>query len=352
MVNNAEKPTAASESAETPIELSENITVACAAEPGDDEIVSPIDHPDSVSRWVKRVIYGALVGVGAILPGVSGGAFCAAFGIYRPMMDFFAHPTRNFKKNIRFFLPFGIGCALGFVLLAGLVSLLLEKAGSCVVAFFVGCIIGTLPSLYKEANGKRWKPFHWILLAGSTGLTVMGLLYMEKVGNMLELIADPKSLSYLLTWLVCGAIFCLGSIVPGMSPSAIIMYADLYKPMTDGIASFNLSIVLPFLLGAALCIVLLSRLVSMLFHKAGRSMFAFIIGVVLGSTALVTIKQIWSPIMNPAAAALARDPSEVATVGEWFANSGVAVCWIAAVVAAVAGLGLVLLLAKLDPRND
>ena len=49
--------------------------------------------------WLLLVFKGMLVGTGAILPGVSGGAMCAAFGIYRPMMDFFAHPKRNFKKN-------------------------------------------------------------------------------------------------------------------------------------------------------------------------------------------------------------------------------------------------------------
>ena len=37
----------------------------------------------------KSVLYalqGAIVGVGAILPGVSGGVLCVAFGIYEPMM--------------------------------------------------------------------------------------------------------------------------------------------------------------------------------------------------------------------------------------------------------------------------
>lgn len=296
-----------------------------------DAIVSPVDLPDNPSRWIKRMVYGALVGVGAILPGVSGGAFCAAFGIYRPLMDFIAHPGKNFKKNILFFLPFLIGCGLGFVLLSGLVGWLLSLDGVApiVIAFFVGCIAGTMPSLFDEANSRQWKIFHYILLSASVGLAAWGLIAMNRVGDMQQLIADPKSLSYVITWVVCGAIFVLGFIMPGMSPSSIIMCAGLYEPMTIGIGRLDMSILLPFLLGCALCLVLLTKLVSMLFNKAGRSMFAIIIGVVIASTALVAHSSIIAPI--------AADFSVLSCVG--------------AVVAAVAGLVAVLLLAKLDPRQ-
>lgn len=297
-----------------------------------DAIVSPVDLPDNPGRWIKRMVYGALVGVGAILPGVSGGAFCAAFGIYRPLMDFIAHPTKKFKKNILFFLPFLIGCGLGFVLLAGLVGWLLglEGVAPIVIAFFVGCIAGTLPSLFAEANGRQWKPLHYFVLAAATGLAFWGLLSMNKVGDMKALIADPSSLSYLITWVVCGAIFVLGFIMPGMSPSSIIMYAGLYEPMTNGIGRLDLSILLPFLLGSALCIVLLSKLISMLFNKAGRTMFAIIIGVVIASTVLVAHSELYVP--------LAENFSVLSLVG--------------AVAAAIVGFAAVLLLARLDPRSE
>lgn len=291
-------------------------------------IISPIDLPDSTGRWIKRTIYGALVGVGAILPGVSGGAFCAAFGIYRPMMDFFAHPTKNFKKNARFFLPFLIGCALGFVLLSGLVNWLINLAAAIVTAFFIGCIAGTMPSLYKEADGKSWTARQWIIMAVSTALTVWGLLSMNKVESMQRLLDNPHSLTYIITWIVCGVIFALGSIVPGMSPSSIIMYAELYEPMTAGFASLKLNILLPFVLGVVLCIIAFSKLISWLFKKIGSDMFAFVIGIVIASTALVAWKQVILPIAGAFSWAQA----------------------IGSVTSVIAGFILVIMLAKLDPR--
>lgn len=290
--------------------------------------ISPVDQPDSVGSWIKRVAYGALVGVGAVLPGVSGGAFCAAFGIYRPMMDFFAHPAKNFKKNLKFFLPFLIGCALGFVLLSGIVARLLELSAAIVTAFFIGCIGGTMPSLYKEANGKEWKLYHWLILAASTAATIWGLVSMNKVADMEFLISNPKSFQYIVVWAVCGVIFALGAIVPGMSPSSIIMYAGLYGHMTEAIGKLQMNVLLPYLFGVVLCIVLFSKLISWLFDRAGSGMFAFVIGIVIASTVLVA----WSQVIQPIAAAFT-----------------LAQC-IGAVISAIAGFVIVILLAKLDPR--
>ena len=56
---------------------------------------------DSIFRAVK----GALIGSGFILPGISGGALAAVFGLYERLILFMANPLKNFKANVRFFMP-------------------------------------------------------------------------------------------------------------------------------------------------------------------------------------------------------------------------------------------------------
>ena len=48
-----------------------------------------------LGKWAIRLIQGMLIGGGAILPGVSGGVLCVAFGFYPAMMAVLAHPFRN-----------------------------------------------------------------------------------------------------------------------------------------------------------------------------------------------------------------------------------------------------------------
>ena len=60
-------------------------------------------RPTSAKEYTLKqapvnIIKGTAIGVGAILPGISGGVLCVVFGIYRPMMDFLSNPIKAFKK--------------------------------------------------------------------------------------------------------------------------------------------------------------------------------------------------------------------------------------------------------------
>ena len=70
------------------------------------------DHM-GVGLWLLRVIHGALIGAGAILPGISGGVLCVLFGIYRPMMALLAHPIKTFRIYYKLFIPVLLGWAVG-----------------------------------------------------------------------------------------------------------------------------------------------------------------------------------------------------------------------------------------------
>ena len=61
----------------------------------------------------------------------------------------------------------------------------------------------------------------------------------------------------------------------------------LYEPMTEGIKDLNFSILIPVAIGAILCVLLLSKLVSKLMEIAYTSIFHFILGVVIASTVII-----------------------------------------------------------------
>ena len=63
--------------------------------------------------WMLRFVKGMFIGSGFILPGVSGGALAAVFGMYERLISFLAHITKNFKENVLFFLPVGLGGVTG-----------------------------------------------------------------------------------------------------------------------------------------------------------------------------------------------------------------------------------------------
>ena len=104
--------------------------------------------------FILRIVQGALVGLGAVLPGISGGVLCVVFGIYKTIMEFLADPIHNFRTHFPKLLPVGIGGVVGFLGVANLLAFLLEKYPAPSVCVFIGLIAGMLPSLFREAGEK------------------------------------------------------------------------------------------------------------------------------------------------------------------------------------------------------
>lgn len=230
--------------------------------------------------WILRFAKGMLIGTGAILPGVSGGALAAVFGLYERMISFIAKPFKEFKKNFTFFLPVGIGGVFGIFLLSFALSFFFENAETQILWFFIGCIIGIFPTLFKQAGEKGRKPYHFVIMAATAVLSFLFLWNMQAlVGTSM-----PKNF---YTWMMAGGIFGLGLIIPGLSPSNFLVYLDMYKPMTDGIKNLDFSVIIPLGLGGVITILALSRLMDYIFKKAYGGLFHFILGVIIASTLMI-----------------------------------------------------------------
>ena len=230
--------------------------------------------------WILRAIQGALIGVGAILPGVSGGVLCVLFGIYRPMMELFSHPAGAIKKYWRLLLAVGIGWVLGFFGLAKLVELFFESSPKYMVCLFFGLIVGTLPSLYRDAGRQgRTKGSGIGLAAGFVGLTALLLTIRMSAAATIE----PN-----IWWfLFCGGVWGLSLIVPGLSSSSILIFLGLYQPMTAGIANFSPEVIIPLLIGVVLAALGLARGVNALYERKYSVVSHVVLGLVAASAVMI-----------------------------------------------------------------
>ena len=230
--------------------------------------------------WILRFVKGIFIGSGFILPGVSGGALAAVFGIYERLIAFLSNLSKGFKENVLFFLPVGLGGVFGMFLFSFVVSYMLGNAETYTLWFFIGCIVGMLPALFRQSAKKGRKPWHLALVALTCAASYALLMALESI----VAVDMPKNL---LTWLMAGGIIGLGVIVPGLSPSNLLVYMNLYKPMADGIKGLDFGVVLPLLVGVGACVVLLSKLMNYIFSKAYAVLYHCILGFVFASTLII-----------------------------------------------------------------
>ena len=226
-----------------------------------------------------RLIQGALIGTGAVLPGISGGVLMVVFGVYQPIMSLLAHPLKTFKENIKLLLPVLVGVVLGFLGIAKLLGFLLETYPNQSVCLFVGLIGGMLPSLFREAGEKGRGKSSWIALTIAFIAVLVLLLSLQ----VIQLSIEPNFVWYLF----CGFCLALSIIAPGMSFSTLLMPLGLYTPFIAGIGDLNFSVLIPAGIGALLTMALLAKAVTSLLGNHYAPMFHGIIGVVIAATLVI-----------------------------------------------------------------
>ena len=230
----------------------------------------------SLKLFLIRLFQGALIGLGAVLPGISGGVLCVVFGIYKPIMELLSNPFKALKKHARMLLPVLIGLVIGFLGVAKILGFLLNRYPDASICVFVGLILGMLPSLFRESRKKGVSGKDYIALGVAFVIVLALLLTLQFVSVTIT----PNVGWYLF----CGFCLALSIIAPGMSFSTLLMPLGLYTPFIDGIGNFDFSVLIPGGIGGLVTVILFARLVNYLLNRYYSTISHAIIGIVIAAT--------------------------------------------------------------------
>ena len=229
--------------------------------------------------FLFRVVQGAFIGLGAVLPGISGGVLSVIFGIYKPIMELLSNPFKNFKTHVPPLMPVIIGAAVGFLGIANLLAFFLNKYPDPSVCLFIGLISGMLPSLFREAREEG------VAKGSYVSLVVCMIVIFALLGglNMASVEIEANFISYLF----CGFCLALSVIAPGMSFSTLLMPLGLYTPFVDGIGHLDFQVLIPGGIGALVTVICLAKAVNALFDHFYSLAFHGIIGIVIAATVMI-----------------------------------------------------------------
>lgn len=233
--------------------------------------------PMTAGGFLFKLLQGILIGLGAVLPGISGGVLCVVFGVYAPIMALLSNPFRAFKKYALTLLPIVIGMGIGFLGVSKALGILLKAYPDASVCLFVGLIIGMLPSLFREARSKGPVEIKDYAAMAIAFVVVFSLLLLL---NEFSVRITPNFGWYLF----CGFCLALSVIAPGMSFSTLLMPLGLYTPFMEGIGNIDFSILVPGGIGALLTVILLAKGMNYLLQKHHSTVSHLIIGIIIAAT--------------------------------------------------------------------
>ena len=255
-------------------------------------------------NWIIRVVKGVVISLGFILPGVSGGVLAAIMGIYERMLRFLANFRRRFRVDFLFFIPVGIGGVLGLGLLSHPLSYAIEHWRVPVMWAFAGAILGTVPALWSTATRPQFASagqsagvgvaphrrdrVDWTWLIGTFTVAVVFLYLLPFATGTV-----PANFG---GFMLAGALIALGVLVPGLSPSNLLIILGLLQPMLQrwgreydyGIGDALVAL-LAVAIGAVVVLAVLSKLMESLLDRFYSRVYHFIIGFVLASTLLILV---------------------------------------------------------------
>ena len=196
------------------------------------------------------------------------------------MMEFLSHPKEAIKKYIKMFIPLGIGFVAGFLIFSKIIVVLFGASELYTTWLFIGLIAGTVPSLFKQAGENGRNAISWIWF--SVGFLLIFLVLGVIASGVIKRV-EPNAYWYVF----CGVLWGLSLIVPGLSSSSILISMGLYEPLNAAVASLNMNVMLPWVLGIIVTVILFARLVNFFLEKYHSPFFHGVLGIVLASTVLI-----------------------------------------------------------------
>jgi putative membrane protein len=235
-------------------------------------------------EW-KNIYRGLMMGASDVIPGVSGGTIAVLLGIYdRLIAAINGLMSRDWKKQLGFLIPLGIGIGSAVLLLSRLIEWLFEHYPGPTQFFFLGLIIGILPYLFHQADAKKsFKVNHYILILIGALLVGSMLFLTESEGAVIE---DVTLMTYVQLFF-SGFIASAAMILPGISGSFILLVIGMYATVISAISNLQLDIIAVVGIGILLGIITMSKIINYFLVNFRSATFALIIGLVFGSIFVV-----------------------------------------------------------------
>ncbi len=209
------------------------------------------------------ILKGFLIGLGKIIPGVSGALIAISFGVYEKAIGCLNNLFK--KENFFFLFKLGIGVLLSIILTSNLIVYLLNSYYLIIMLLFIGLIVGGLFGVKKCINKLNYLVFI---------ISFVFVFLLKLVSSQLFYIEGNN----LFFNIFLGFIDALCMIIPGISGTAVMMVLGVYDKYILLLSSFDILSLLPFIVSMGVSILLLSKLVYILFNKYKDITYSMVLG--------------------------------------------------------------------------
>ena len=223
------------------------------------------------------ILKGILIGIGKILPGISGSLIAISLGVYYKSIHIIGNIYKINKNDLIFLSNLLIGICISIVLFSKLIINLLNIYYIQTMLLFLGLITGCINGLLK------------IIKKDLNFINIIFLLFPLLIILLINIINIKINISInYFTIFFLGIIESITMILPGVSGTALFMYLNIYQNILGLMSTITLDSII-FITGIIIGFILFSKIISIILLKYKIKLLYVITGLMI-STILIILK--------------------------------------------------------------
>lgn len=219
---------------------------------------------------IKIFIKGFIIGIGKIIPGVSGAMFAMLLGLYEDIVASLSS-FRELCSRKKTIIPLGIGIVFAIIIGSNAIKFLLEKYYIQSMGLFIGMMLFGIVPLIKEIKNTNIN-FQNILIASILIIILTSLFMIDVQESSISMITGFRKM---ISLFLCGILDAASTIIPGISGTALLMIVGFYDIIISSLAGLAIPgkivasfiTIFPFLIGLALGIIFVSKIMNYIFKN-------------------------------------------------------------------------------------
>jgi len=243
---------------------------------------------------IKLFIQGFIVGIGKIIPGVSGAMFAMMFGIYEKALDIISNLRTKLMKNLKYMLILATSIGLAIIFGSSIIKKCLENYYLPTMLLFIGMMVGGIKPLMRNVKGKKLDTRSLV-----SAIIVVTILFLISLIDGVEKteVLEKTPLTFIIL-IFAGFLDAFATVVPGICGTALLMILGYYNTVIGALSDLfnfsnlgtNLFILIPFGIGLFSGVFLISKLINYLFKNYKTETYYSIIGFALMSIVLLILE--------------------------------------------------------------
>lgn len=247
-------------------------------------------------KYLKLSIQGFIIGIGKIIPGVSGAMFAMLFGVYEKSLKIISNLKKELKGNFLFISVLGLSVLTAIIFGSNIINKCLNNYYMETMFLFIGMMCAGIKSLFQNIKGKKIsKKSKLIAFAVSASLVIISLIDINSSKGTVS-----KNLFTVIMLFISGFLDIAASIIPGICGTALLMILGYYNTVISSLGNLldisnivnNLFVLLPFSLGMIVGAFIISTMISYLFKNYKDATYYAIFCFAIASIIILFVKTI------------------------------------------------------------